>query len=58
MNSGQLNVRTDFLQLIDKSIFTDSTDRIVFLKNSYIEALTANTTVFGDRVCKQVINVK
>ena len=30
----------------------------VSLMNSYVDALTPNVTIFGDRVCEQVMKVK
>jgi len=33
-------------------------DWIVFLKNVYVEGLTPNVTVFGNRAFKKIIKVK
>ena len=33
-------------------------DRIVSPQNSYVEALTLNVTIFGDRASKEVMKVK
>lgn len=34
------------------------TERLCLLKIRYVEALTPEVTVFGDRTCEEVIKVK
>ena len=43
---------------IHKAFILSVMDRIVYIQNSEIEALSLNVTVFGDRAFKEVIKVK
>lgn len=52
-----LNTRTNAIGIFMKRVnILGSKDWIMYPQNSYVDAVAANTAVFGDRASKEVIS--